>query len=332
MVLLTGVSAWSWAFAAAADAGAGPYYLRNLNPFLQVFGLPAPEGGELTPAGRLSGRLLVDVANHADADASENEAVSLDGESYYSDLVLRYGIAERWEVGLDLPYVSHRKGHLDNLIEGWHDLFGLSNSDRQGPSNELRINYREDDVDLIDISDGSGGIGDVRVSAAYRLGMAGTDRSLALRTQVKLPTGDADELRGSGATDVAVALDASDRQTLAGWSIDLFGQFGLLRAGKGDVLTRRQEEFVPFASLGMAWHWTDALRLQLQFSAQDRYFDSAVDQIGGMSVNVAVGGGYEWRRSGLALEIALVEDLVSDATPDFGLQIAIRRAIGRTDE
>ncbi len=327
---------WTWAVwtvpwllgPMVAQAATQPYYLRNQNPFLQVFGVPAPEGGKLTEPGRFAGRLVVSWTNHADRRVSADASVELDGESHYVDAVLRFGLAPGWEVGLDLPYVAHRRGVLDELIEDWHSTFGLSNGARDGPSNRLYLGYRDAGVDGLTVLHPGGGIGDVRVTAARRIAVAETDagRFLALRVTVELPTGDPDRLRGSGATDLAVSVDATDSRTLAARSVELFGQAGVLRAGEGDVLPRQQKELVPFGSLGLSWHWTDRIRLQGQLSAQGRYLASRLDPIGGTTFGLALGGSVLLRSLGLELDVALLEDLTSDATPDFGLHMTLRRS------
>lgn len=307
------------------QADGQPYYLRNYNPFLQVFGLPAPEGGSVTSPGRLSGRFTFNLTNHADSGETGAEMVLVDGESYSTDLVLRFGMAPRWEVGLDIPYVSHHNGLLDNVIETWHQQFGLDNSERRRPSNQLRFEYVRDGSTLTDLHRAGGGIGDVRISAGYQLASTDSGRSLALRGTVKIPTGDSTRLRGSGATDVAVSMDVTDRATLAGRSMELYGQAGLLRLGDGDVLSDQQRHTVPFASLGIGWHWRSNVDLRLQLAAQGEYFDSALPEIGAGSTTLAAGAVIKLRRLGLELDIAMIEDLISDAAPDFALYASIRR-------
>jgi hypothetical protein len=311
----------------SADAQSHPYHLRNQNPFLQVFGLPVPEGGALTPPGTLQNRLVLSLTNHADSGETSTETIVLDGESYYLDAGFRYGLTGRWEVGVDLPYVAHRSGRLDNFIEGWHDTFGLTNGERQGPSNRLQLTYRRDGITEVDLRNGGGGIGDVRVSGAYQLRAAGTGPAVALRGVVKLPTGNEHHLRGSGAADVAVTLEATSRTTLADRPLDLYGQAGALVLGQGDLLSEHQKSRVPFASLGLMWRWKDTVDLRVQMAMQGKYFASGLSELGGSTASVAIGGGFRLRRLGVELDVALVEDLISDATPDFGLYFCVKRTL-----
>ena len=42
----------------------------------------------------------------------------------------RYGLFERWEVGIELPFISRYGGFLDPIIDGVEDLFGAGNPER----------------------------------------------------------------------------------------------------------------------------------------------------------------------------------------------------------
>jgi hypothetical protein len=302
-----------------------PFSIRNQNPVLQVFGLPVPQGGTITSRNTLQNHLTFSLANHANRAQTADERIVLDGESYYLDAQFRYGFAERWEVGLDVPHVTHTSGTLDNFIEGWHGAFGFSNSQRDGPSNRLEMRYeRHGTTELLQDRD-SRGIGDIRLTGAYQLVPERPGgRSLALRGLVKLPTGQAKRLRGSGATDLALSLEMTDHQTLSSYQAGLFLQAGALLLGDGDVLPDLQRKSVAFGALGLQWHWTDNVHLAAQLSLQSRYFDSSLDELGGSTSSLSVGGGLALRRLGIVVDLAIIEDLISDTTPDFGIYLSVR--------
>jgi len=304
----------------AADAP-DPLYLRNANPLLQTLGAPAMQGGELTPDGTLAQRWVLNVANHADASVTSAEEVVLDGESYFLELSLRYGLGSKLELGVDLPLVAHVEGVLDPLIEGWHGLVGLSNHERSGPQNVLRLFYQRNDVTGFDVDDAGTGLGDVRLTAACSLAES-DGRALAMRAQVELPTGDAEYLRGNGAVDLSLVLDATDRRTFADWRTSLFGRIGLVAPGDGDILSELQKDWVPLISAGLAWQWTERTSLQAQVDFEGDYFETQLTQLGS-STRLTVGGSHQFGEGGPRLSIAMIEDLVSDATPDFGLYFSL---------
>jgi hypothetical protein len=313
--------------AAVADAPS-PLYLRNMNPLQQTLGAPALQGGELTPEGAWQWRWILNMSNHAEYGLNTTEELVFDGETYVLDLVLRYGAGERLELGASLPLVAHTGGMFDKLIENWHDLLDFTDADRNGTRNLLHLGYQRDGGSGFEIDDERIGLGDVRLTAAYRL--AGDDgaRTLALRAQVELPTGDAEQLLGNGAFDWALALDATDRLTLAGAGITLFGRLGVVAPGSGDLLADQQRDWVPLASAGLAWQAAPRLALHAQLDYDGAYYDSQLDELG-RSTRLALGGSYRFGERGPRLSLALTENLFSDATPDFGLYFALTMASAR---
>lgn len=322
-----GLVAAALAGAATHAAEPAPLYLRNANPLQQTLGAPAMQGGELTAAGALASRAVLNVANHADYGLNGEEAVFdgeeavFDGESYYLELVLRYGLRPGLEVGVDLPLVSHSGGIFDSLITEWHDLIGLSNEDRSGPRDSLHLSYRRNGVTEYDVDEPTAGLGDIRLAAAWQIA-SDAGRALALRAQAELPTGDADRLRGNGAVDLSLVVDGTDRLSLAAAGISLFARVGVVAPGSGDLLQDLQEDWVLLAGAGLAWEASERWALQAQIDYDGSYFDSSLDELGS-STRFSFGGSYCFDASGPRLSAALIQNLFSDATPDFGLYLAL---------
>ena len=177
---------------AAAEQAASPgFLLRNQNPFLQIFGLPPFQSAQLAAPESYKYDLSFDIANHADAGDNAVEDFVIDGESYFLTLSLRRRVKDRLELGIDLPLVAHADGFLDNAIESWHDTFGMSNTKRRGPSNELGFQYSRDGEILYQLDSPGTGIGDIQLTAAMPIRESRDDdpRSVTLRSSVKLPTG-----------------------------------------------------------------------------------------------------------------------------------------------
>jgi len=312
--------------AGANQEVAAGYPLRNQNPFLQVFGLPPFQAATLAADGIGNYDVSIDLANHADAGDNAVEDFVIDGESYFLTLSFRRGVSERLELGFDLPLVAHADGFMDNFVEGWHDAFGMSNTKRNGPSNQLRFFYANAGTTQYDLSSPSSGIGDIQLTAAMPLRKAsdGDGLSVAVRSSLKLPTGDSDELRGSGAFDFSAGVYASDSRTLWERRLDYSGFAGALLLGDGDVLSSLQRSVVPYGGVAATWHMTDNLGVTTQLYVQGEYFDSDLDELGGNSVQLAVGGDYRLPKRGLSLSLALVEDVSANATTDFALHFSLR--------
>jgi hypothetical protein len=308
--------------------------LRNHNPFLQVFGLPAFETAVAVADGETAVHVDFDIANHAEENLTPTESITIDGESYYLTLAARYGISDKLALGVDIPFVGHAGGFLDAPIENWHDLWGMSNSKRDGPRNELEFRYDNPQAGSYALASGAFGLGDIRLNAAMPLyKSAEYGREAGIRLGLKLPTGDANELRGSGAMDYSVSLYAADSGVFGTQNVNVSAVAGVLILGAGDVLPEIQQDTVAFGGIAAAWHATDRFGISTELYAQSAYYDSELEEIGKQSVQFAFGGSYVFQGNGLRLSFALIEELFDDATTDVAIQFSIsgviRKAGGR---
>ena len=323
---LLAIAVFVYPFGAGAGQGvAEGFALRNQNPFLQIFGLPIFQSATLSEPGKFHYDFSFDIANHADVGVNDREDFAVDGETYFLTWSLRRRISERLEVGVDVPFVSHGDGFLDNAIEKWHDTFGLSNTKRRGPSNILGFRYTLDGVTLFELGTPASGLGDMQFTAGLQLKDPDENDGfgLTLRSSVKLPTGDAKKLLGSGATDFSLGLYASDTHTLLERALGISGFAGVLLPGDSDVLGNLQRTAVPFGGMAATWYATDRLELITQLYAQGDYINSELEELGGESIQLAVGGGYQWPEQGVSLKLAIVEDVLPNATTDFGVHFSI---------
>lgn len=315
-VVICAALPWS----ASADALWLP--LRNHNPFLQIYGMPLYQARPLA-AGETRYLASFDVANFADSGMVGAESVELDGESYFLTLSARRGINDWLELGLDLPLLAHTPGSLDGLIKNFHDLIGVSNERRSGPENELQLAYAYPGG-AFDLSSSSQGIGDLQLTAAVPLIRNDPARGLALRATLKLPTGDANELLGSGGYDISLALYFDQAVTLVGQSFDVAAFGGALWLGDSDYFADMQRSTVGFGGIGAAWHATERFSVNGQLVVQDSYLDSAVPEVGERTVQGALGALFRFPRSRTAISLMIFEDINGNATADVAVQVAIR--------
>jgi hypothetical protein len=318
-IALTVISVLACAVPAAAEQVLDVYPLRSHNPFLQIFGLPAFQTPTIAASGQLELGLNVDIVNDMDEADREGEILTLDSESTIFNLSLRRGFGERFEVGIDVPYVRHDSGFLDSVIYDFHDFVGLSNSTRDGPEDQFNLYYERQGLVYVDMPLPVSGIGDVQLSGAMAFD------SWTLRAGVKLPTGDPDKLTGSGATDVSLGAYGAGQTLLFDRELTVTGFLGVLALGQGEVLADRQRDFVPYGGLALRWRATERFSLATQWYVQGSYFDVHLDELGDTTVQMAFGGDYHFPKQKLLLRLAIAEDLGAGAAPDFALHLSIRR-------
>ena len=311
----------------AAPLAITPFNAINQSPLVQIFGLPSTGSAAVLGKGR--GEFLVsqDIANSMSVDSNSREMIFLDGEGYRTLLSVRHGIGNRCEIGLELPFVGYGGGVFDSFIEGWHQTFGLPNGDRSSyPRNRLLFRYDRDGSRRLLVDNSGFGLGDIRLTGALQLFREETlrPRALALRSSLKIPTGDSGQLRGSGSTDFALWLSASDDYGVALGHVSLFGSAGGMVMSKGDVLPDQQRVVAGFGSLGIGWAPADWIALILQFSGNTPlYQGSTLTELSGASLQLHSGGTLRLAETTF-LDIAVSEDIAVNTAPDVALHLAIR--------
>lgn len=302
----------------AIAADAAPFATVNMNPFMTMYGGAAPRTAVVTETSRVLYETGLTLANNSISATDGTEEIVLDGESYFVPLRASYGAGERWEVGATLPLIYHSSGHLDNFIEQWHRVFGLTNSRRDAfPSNQLDYRYRADGIERYAVTSDQGGIGDLTLHTKYAA-LTGTDGKpqVALAAEIKLPSGEPEKLTGSGAVDVALSVHGANSSLSSRMDISVFGGFGISILGDGEIIPERQENQVYSGYLGGGWRPWSTLTVKMQLNYTSALYDSEVEQLGGDSVQLYLGGSYV-TRGGTRLDLAIGENLYTDPTPDF---------------
>ena len=314
--LSVGLIACGFMPAHAEDYRADSFPIRNHNPFLQIFGLPTFQTGELVEPGRLEFGISYDMANDADDADRLTERLVIDVESHVLSLSLRRRVGERFEFGIDVPYVRHSEGFLDSVIYNFHNLVGLPNSTRDGPDDQYQLFFEREGAVLFDSSTPTSGLGDIQLSAAMKLGKA------TLRAGVKAPTGDPDKLTGSGATDLSLGIYGGSVTRFFDRDLSYSGFVGVLALGDGDVMAELQRSAVPYGGAALRWQATKRLALATQLYVQGPYFDINLDELGGTTFQLAFGADIRLQR--MLLRFAIVEDIAAGAAPDFALHLSFR--------
>ena len=320
-----------WTFLLCYSGAAGaveivPFYTINQSPLIQIHGLPPIDNARLVAVGRVEGIASADVANNFAINSNNTERITLDGESYRFVLAARYGIAKGFECGIDIPYVAHGGGFLDGFIEGFHSFFGFPGGGREdAPRNRLLYTYAVNGSDRLNRSDSVSGLGDIRLSAAMQLYGKEDGAAVALRASLKLPTGDSGRLLGSGSTDFALWLTASEDYKLPALGhLTGFGAIGGMVMSAGDVLKGQQRDLAGFGSLGIGWSPLSWLAFKVQANGHTSlYKDSSLREINRSSLQLVSGGTLGLGKSTM-LDIGVSEDVIVETSPDVVFTLTMR--------
>lgn len=308
--------------AACADAF-DPLPTYNQNPLTQIYGLPAFDAPRLLPPGELQTRISFEAGSFFFMEQRDAETLTLDGEAHRSALTVKYA-TPGGEWGIEIPYLSHSGGFLDSFIEGWHEALGLPDGGREAaPRDLLRYIYTRNGTDLVRITDRTGGIGDVRLLAGWALPAADT-ADLSLRVSLKLPTGDAAQLHGSGAADLAAWLSAGCAAARCTGAWRWNAAAGALVLGRGDVLPEQQRRFAAFAGVGAGWRAWEPVVLKAELRAHSAlYRGTELAPLGKTAMQLILGGTWIVNKE-TALDVAVSEDIRVHTAPDVSMLVSLR--------
>jgi hypothetical protein len=303
-----------------------PLAVRNLSPAVIGFGLPTLNSAQILPAGQGRAELAQDLVSNFVDDSQNSEQLLLDGETWRSNLSLNYAPSAGLELGISLPYIHHQAGFLDGFIEGWHQAFGLPQGGRdQAPRERLMYSYQADSGSQFKLDSSAGGWGDLSLHAAWQLWQdSPSGRALALRGALKLPTGSAARLTGSGSTDFALWLSAGQRISATAGSWLIYGGGGALWGSKGDLLQNQRRQLVGLASLGLGWQPFDTLGMQIQFDGHSAFYHSSQTALGRFAGLLSMGGSLALGEN-TRLELAVSEDVLVGTTSDVGFHLSLSR-------
>ena len=296
----------------ASACPADPLPFNDQNPLLSGFALPAALPTRLNQAGGWSFQSTFSWASSAIVQASDDDSLVVDAETKELRLVLQRGLAHGYAMRIQLPYRHTSGGSLDGFIDRWHDTFGLPEGARPSlPEDALRLLYVQDGVVRMDSRSSTQGLGD----ASVELGKALVQNERSAVTGwlgLKLPTGDADDLTGSGSVDVTVALAAEHR---LGERWQLFGQVAGTWLSEGDRLSRQQCSAVGSATAGMSVRAIGELTLTVQVDAHTAVYDANDLEFLDDAVALSVGGSYRFGAD-WALAFGVSEDIAVESAPD----------------
>jgi len=307
------------AFAAQA-AEVRAFHNVNQLPFKQIFGLPTLDNSPLAEAGKWRLNFIGNISNTYNIASGQQETLTNDLETFRGSLVASYGLRNDWQLSVEVPWVSHDGGFLDDFIYEWHDFFGMPQNGRT-----------KDNSDQLDVSYLSGvsfelpgperGIGDIRFSVAHS--RPWNEKTLILSTELKLPTGDFDRLTGSGGFDLSAGITLNDPTTLEEYRITLFG--GLAGVFLGDIdgdLAALQKNFVVAGRAGIGWQATKLIQFKLQLDAQSAIYDSDLKEMGDPAFQLVMGGSLTFTDD-VYLDIAVAEDISTSTAADVAFQLAL---------
>jgi hypothetical protein len=298
-----------------------PLYVKNLSPVAGLFGLPSQRDAQTMGSGELALALHGSVASQYINDSNATESLNLDGETLRFALELRYGLAQDWDLQLEVPWLQQSGGDLDSAIDNWHDFWGMSDGGRSSvPRNVLDYRYQSADGQFW-LQDDSSGIGDISLALSHAF-YRDRDSVASIALGYKAGTGDEDDFLGSGADDAYIALRFSGAQ-MSDLPLVWHGQAGCLRAGDSHLLEGLQERNLWFAGLSVDWQLSRHWSLIAQLDGHAAPMDSELTGVGEDAALGTVGARWHFAPQ-WSVEVSVVEDIRVETAPDVTFQASLR--------
>ena len=312
----------AWAQSSSAyELSAGPLRVRNVSPVVQLYGMPRMVGARVID-GYTESTLNFEAANNFQSDNRLGTFVFLDGETYITSYRMRGGWGNGLEWGVEVPYVAHTGGGLDGVVDEFHEVFGLPDGERSlAPRGRLDYLIRSDGVDYADFNDSVRSLGDVRGFLGYQW-IDRDGHALAVRSQIKLPTGKVKDLSGSEGLDVSLwgEYEYGFASKILNFSITVAG--GVSYLGEGELIPEEQVTWMGFGHIGIQIPLHDRVALHAQLDAHTDILDTGNPLAADGGVLGTIGGRIGLTRR-LWVDLAIIEDLENESASDVVFQILL---------
>lgn len=188
--------------------GFGPFPVRNFQPIHQlVLSMPGDRAAVLKQ-GVVDFRLELAQTASVFNDQGSGANVTMKFETMRSGMFLRYGMAERWELSLEVPVLYRSRGFMEGAIKAVEGATtGVAPDRTELEQVDYVFNISRGSRTIASGREGVVGLGDSTVASKYQL-LPETESmpAVSIRTALKLPTGNAGHFYGSGNPDMGFGL------------------------------------------------------------------------------------------------------------------------------
>ncbi|MDH5471913.1 MAG: DUF3187 family protein [Gammaproteobacteria bacterium] len=297
-----------------------PFSTIDQNPLVTIYGLPTPVAATLLNSHQTAFYISANFSNTINEEQAANEILFIDIETHRLNLILDHALQQNWMLRLQIPFIKHYGGFMDKWIDNYHHLIGLPEGVRPNyPGKQIAIYYELNGITLLNNQEKLTGIGDVSLQIAYQL-TSQNDFALSYWSSLKLPTGNSQNLTGSGHADISFWIASQQKLNHALW---VYTNGGILLMKKSDVLTGLHNNHAFFLTAGLQFNWLDNIQLKLQLDNHSAFYKTDTDFLG--PVTQLTFGGSIAVTSESELDIAIAEDIQTNASPDVNFNITWRK-------
>ena len=190
--------------------GFGPFPVRNFQPIQQlVLSMPGARAAVLKQ-GVVDFRVELAETASVFNDQNSGATATMKFETLRSGVFLRYGVAERWELSVEVPVLHRSRGFMEGAIKFVERATtGLAPARDGLDEVDYVFKISQGGRTIASGREGVVGLGDSTVTSKYQLLLETASMpAVSIRTALKLPTGNAGHFYGSGNPDMGFGLAA----------------------------------------------------------------------------------------------------------------------------
>ncbi|MEM7364624.1 MAG: DUF3187 family protein [Pseudomonadota bacterium] len=294
-----------------------PVIWRDTSPLAGLFGEPLPVVDTRHPGWSQS--LRIQVSNSFTHRTRPAENLSFDGETEATELTFQRNFRNT-VFSVTLPFIRHHGGYLDRLIDTYHGLTSLPDRGRSDAAyGEVMFEWRDENP-LILLNTETSGPGDLRLQASQQLRNDPRDHAGFF---LKLPTGQASDLTGSGAVDLGVFIQSERQMNFLGKRPTLHVLGGVTLLGRGDLTPERQDRVRWLGRTTLAFPLGPRSSIAAHVELASPLYQSALRAARGQT---GVGGLVLRRRwSQHLVEVGFHEDILPGSAADFSVSLRFSR-------
>ncbi|MCX5692819.1 MAG: DUF3187 family protein [Candidatus Omnitrophica bacterium] len=314
-------------FATDTFAKTGPIPIRNQMPLYLFYLQMEPDRASVVEQDSFdvnAGYTVSNVTVSCFTPVSSLYNINIDAEVSRMTLDLRYGLSEKLEAGLDVPYLSLSRGYLDEFVEGFEDTVGATTPRSRARQGSYNLNYSfiYNSQSLIKRTNASDGLGDIVLKAKYQISKEdenGFWPNASFRAAVKLPTGEKRSLLGSGEIDYGfgVLLDKTFSEKITVYTgcnfviIEKPSFFSVLNL-KRNIIS---------GLLGVEYLLTQRFSIVVQATGNTTpYPSSGTNALDESAIDLGLGVNYRFKeKENVSWHFAITENVNSASSPDVSL-------------
>lgn len=296
-----------------------PIEFPTLNPFTIQF---SNFDNKILASHQNQNNLSINIQNssYAVKEIGNSQKLILDGEIVQLSVNYYRKVSDVLGFEIKVPFYSLNKGFLDNSINQWHDLLGLSDGSRiYFENNQLQFSL-EDETRIFLIKDSYSGVGDIQISSKYNFFNLKDNRFYLIST-IDLPSGSKNKKFGNNIIDGRISFNLKNNKID---NVVINSLLGISLFNEKNNSFLKEENLTLFTKLLVSWKpeyflsekISNPLVYKFNLEIFEPFYKSNLEALGDIYYLIGLGASYEYAKNKY-FSFGFSEDLKVNSSADF---------------